>query len=143
MKGAQPMGETRLEKRSRERGSNLVEMALVLFILVLLIIAVADFGRAFNNYIIITNAAREGAREGSYFPDVPSRITNAAIREAANSGLTLTASNITVELPNGTAPGNTIRVIVETEFDTIIGGMVGARTLTLRNATEMVIFGRQ
>ncbi len=37
-------------------------MALILPVLLLLVAAVADFGRAFNSYIVINNAAREGAR---------------------------------------------------------------------------------
>ena len=43
-------------KRS-ERGSNLVEFAIVLPLLVLILAGMADVGRAFNDYIVITNAA--------------------------------------------------------------------------------------
>ena len=48
-------------KRS-ERGANLVEFAIVLPLLVLILAGLADLGRAFYNYMVITNAAREGAR---------------------------------------------------------------------------------
>ena len=54
--------------RNRERGANLVEFALVLFVLALLMMGVVDFGRAFYSYITITNAAREGARRASRLP---------------------------------------------------------------------------
>jgi Flp pilus assembly protein TadG len=49
----------------RERGQSLVEAAVLLPILLLLVAAVVDFGRAFDTYIVLTNAAREGARFGS------------------------------------------------------------------------------
>jgi len=45
-----------------ERGQSLVELALVLPLLILLLMGIADLGRAFYSYIEITNAAREGAR---------------------------------------------------------------------------------
>jgi Flp pilus assembly protein TadG len=48
-----------------ERGSNLVEFALVLPLLVLILAGMADVGRAFNSYMVITNGAREGARAAS------------------------------------------------------------------------------
>ena len=43
-------------------GQSLVEMALVLPLLLLLVFGIIEFGRVFNAYIIVTNAAREGAR---------------------------------------------------------------------------------
>lgn len=49
-------------KKHRQRGANLVEAALVLSILFLLIFGVIEFGRAYQLYQTITNAAREGAR---------------------------------------------------------------------------------
>ena len=51
-----------------ERGQSLVEMVVVLPLLLLLLIGVVDFGRAFFTFIAITNASREGARMVSRFP---------------------------------------------------------------------------
>lgn len=45
-----------------EKGQSLVEFALVLPILLLLVFGIVEFGRAFNTYLIISNASREGAR---------------------------------------------------------------------------------
>jgi Flp pilus assembly protein TadG len=44
------------------RGQALVEFALVLPLLLMLVIGVFEFGRAYNVYQVITDAAREGAR---------------------------------------------------------------------------------
>ena len=58
-------GRASKRTKRRERGQSLVETAVVLPILLLLVVAIVDFGRAFDAYIILTNAAREGARFGS------------------------------------------------------------------------------
>jgi len=48
--------------RHGEKGAELVEMAFVVLIFLVLMMGVFEFGRAFNIYQNITNAAREGAR---------------------------------------------------------------------------------
>jgi Flp pilus assembly protein TadG len=48
--------------KKTEKGAELVEMAFVIVLFVTLMIAVFEFGRAYNIYQNITNAAREGAR---------------------------------------------------------------------------------
>jgi Flp pilus assembly protein TadG len=45
-----------------DRGSELVEMAIVLPIFILLIMGIIDFGFLFQKYEVVVNAAREGAR---------------------------------------------------------------------------------
>ena len=45
-----------------ERGSQLIEFALVLPLLLLLVLGILDFGLLFQRYEAVTNAAREGAR---------------------------------------------------------------------------------
>ena len=47
---------------SRERGAELVEVALMLPLLVFVGVGIFEFGRAFGTQLILTNAAREGAR---------------------------------------------------------------------------------
>jgi hypothetical protein len=59
-----------LAKIRRENGGQaLVEFALVLPLLLLLLMAVFEFGNVFHSYLTITNAAREGARLGVVNPD--------------------------------------------------------------------------
>lgn len=57
-------GATRVARRllRRERGQSLVEFAIVLPILLALLVAIFEFGRAWNIQQVITNVAREGAR---------------------------------------------------------------------------------
>lgn len=51
--------------RETEVGQSLVEFAMVLPIFLLLLFALVDFGRGFYTWLVITNAAREGARAGA------------------------------------------------------------------------------
>lgn len=59
------MAVSHLEK---ERGQSLVEFAFIIPVLMLILLGVFDFGRAFYAYNAISNAAREGARYGTVCP---------------------------------------------------------------------------
>ena len=48
-----------------EQGQSLTEFALALPILALLLFAVIQFGIVFNNYVMLTDATRAGARKGA------------------------------------------------------------------------------
>lgn len=126
----------------RERGANLVEFALVVPLLVLMLVGVADLGRAFSTYIAITNAAREGARFASKLPYSESAIEDKVIAEASSSGIMLTADEIEVNNLNGTS-GDPITVTVVHDFPLILGSLIGlpGGSITLRNSSTMVIFG--
>jgi Flp pilus assembly protein TadG len=48
-----------------QKGQSMVETALILPIVVLLLTGIIDFGLLFNNYLVITNASREAARNAA------------------------------------------------------------------------------
>ena len=48
--------------RNRERGAAAVEFALVVPVLLVLVLGIAEFGRAYNIQTTLSGAAREGAR---------------------------------------------------------------------------------
>ncbi|MBI5955396.1 MAG: pilus assembly protein [Chloroflexi bacterium] len=60
-----------MRKQSLQRGQSLVELALALPILMLVLLIVVDFGRAFYAYVTVTNASREGARYAASPPIRP------------------------------------------------------------------------
>ncbi|MFQ6016326.1 MAG: TadE/TadG family type IV pilus assembly protein [Anaerolineae bacterium] len=125
--------------RKSEKGQSLVEMALIFPVLLLLFAGIVDLGRGFNAYITITNAAREGARYGSFYPTDTTGIQTHVQNEAAGTGITIT--NISVTFPSGNAPGNPIRVEVTYSFSTILGLVLGQSSIQLTNAAEMIIYG--
>lgn len=47
------------------KGQSLVETAIVLPILILIVMGIIELGLLLNNYIIIANASREGARKAA------------------------------------------------------------------------------
>jgi Flp pilus assembly protein TadG len=77
---AGPLRRALSRLRSTEKGQALVEFTMVLPLLLILLFAIVDFGRAFYAWTIVTNGAREGARaaavQGSV-NDVNTAITNA------------------------------------------------------------------
>jgi Flp pilus assembly protein TadG len=58
-------GETVVKSKKKERGAVAVEMAIVLPVLLLLVIGIMEFGRAWNVQVSLTEAAREGARHAA------------------------------------------------------------------------------
>jgi Flp pilus assembly protein TadG len=61
-----------------DRGQSLVEFALVLVPLFVILLGIIQFGFVFNAYVTITNAAREGARNGTIY------IYDASLSKAQN-----------------------------------------------------------
>jgi len=61
-----------------EHGAELVEFALTFPILLLVVMGIIDFGLLFQQYEVLTNAAREGARvsvlPGYGTPDIQTRV---------------------------------------------------------------------
>lgn len=60
-----------------ERGAVAIEFALVLPILLMLVVGIMDFGRAYNNQISLTHAAREAARSMAVNNDMGVAMTRA------------------------------------------------------------------
>ena len=69
---------------SDEAGQAVVEFALVLPILMMVLIGILEFGRAWNTYQVITDAAREGARNVVVSG---STATNASVTQIVNDAL--------------------------------------------------------
>lgn len=135
--------------RSNQRGQGLIEMALLAALLILLLAGVVDIGRAFNSYIVVTNASREGARYGSRFPADGNGIVNAAKQEVAGSAVAQGDLVVTPACYRGggaiscgiAESGDSIVVSTQYSFDVILGQLVGSSQLTLNHKTEMVVFG--
>lgn len=79
-----------------ERGQALVEMALVLPILILIIFGITEFGRIINAKIIVTGAAREGARYAAVNGKL---VTDSQIIAAVkSSAASLNPAKVTVDI---------------------------------------------
>lgn len=81
---------------SGERGQSLVEFALTLPLILVLIFGLVDFGRAFHAWLLVTNAAREGARVGATqapLNQIQTRV-NESIAGLDSSDLTIQVQNV-------------------------------------------------
>jgi Flp pilus assembly protein TadG len=99
-----------LLRRGRSaRGAELIELALVLPILLLMFAAIVDFALVFQRYLVISNAAREGARiavlPGYTQADVQSRVTQYVRQGIGDDSVSPTAALVVVSIdPPGAAP---------------------------------------
>jgi Flp pilus assembly protein TadG len=90
------------QKRQRTRGQALVELAIVLPVFLVLVLAAIDLGRIFFARITIANSAREGAYEasygGSYIANAACGSTNSvmcAILNESQGSLTVAPADVT------------------------------------------------
>jgi Flp pilus assembly protein TadG len=136
---------------SCEHGSNLVEFGFSAVFLLLLIAGIVDFGGALQNFIIMENAAHEGARTAALLPcNAANRaayraaVVGAAVGEATASNLTLNSSNISYT-PNlaSSCPtaGGTVRVTVSHSYNSFFAGILGFGTLDMVARVDMLFFG--
>jgi Flp pilus assembly protein TadG len=108
-----------------ERGAAMLETALTLPLILLIAVGIFEFGRAFQTWQVLTNAAREGARV-AVLPNPPAgaattRTTNylktGQLPNADNATVSVTAE--TIDLGGGvTAPAS--RVTVSYPFDFMV-----------------------
>jgi len=116
-------------------------LVLLLPALVLILVGTIDFGRAFNAYITVTNAAREGARYGAMYPDDTANIKARTRNEAAGSSVEILDRDIVITFPEGSKdPGRAIRVEVSVDLATLTGPVLGSTTIRVTHGVEMVIF---
>ena len=128
----------------RDRGSVAVEFALLLPVLLLIIFGVIDFGRAINDQITLTQAAREGARLASL------GYSTAAVQTRAQSAATgLSPVTVTVTSSCAAGAGLGVDAVVQTSYQfsfvTPVGAFAsmfgsasfGSSTLTLTATGEM------
>src|SRR2546423_14313832 len=81
------------------RGQALVETALLIPLLMLLVMGSADLGRVFYYSIAVTNAAREAARQGTYYdPTTNTNVYNSYAQVLATAQSEV-PSAVTLNLP--------------------------------------------
>ena len=84
-------------RRLGERGTAIVETALTLPILLLVSVGIFEFGRAYQTWQVLTNAAREGARV-AVLPNVAAGAPAARALAYLQSGALANADQATVAL---------------------------------------------
>lgn len=147
------MSKTTLFRRLRgERGSALLETALTLPLMLLVSVGIFEFGRAYETWQILTNAAREGARvavlPGTTVPNVQQRVVDYMTAGQLANANTATVAVNAVQISIGAA-GNVSasQVVVSYPFSFIVlnpvarlvvgGSSLGSAPITLTTSATM------
>ena len=109
--------------RRDQRGAALLEMAFTLPLLLLISVSIFEFGRAFEVWQVLTNAAREGARV-AVLPGISDAMVSARVQQYANAGVLDTGvtptvtilRNSTISYGSGTASGSKVTVTYPFRF---------------------------
>jgi len=123
----------------KDRGQSLVEFAMVVPILVVLLMAIVECGRAWMVKQNLTCASREGARVAILPSTDEDDVRNAVNQQLAAAGLdqnaTITMTNVGLE---GTA-GDEVRVTVQYPFQVLAGSIIPgfSGTVVLSSTTVM------
>ena len=133
-----------MTRMARRGGQALVEFALVLPFLLLLIMGIFEFGRAYNAFEVVTDAAREATRRAVVDDTVSSTtIQGIAIAALGRAGLTANSGMVTVTpaLPAHTA-GSPVTVRINYPFrflflGPLIGWTTGQNQVTLSSTCVM------
>jgi Flp pilus assembly pilin Flp len=89
-----------------QRGQATVELALLLPLVAMLLLALVQAAVVARDQLLVTHAAREAARAAAVDPDVD------AARRAAEQAGPLVADRLDVEVSGRGAPGSRVRVVV-------------------------------
>jgi Flp pilus assembly protein TadG len=139
-------GSGRQNHRSEgHRGQALVEFALVVPLFLLLIAGMIDFGLGLNASITVTNAAREGARQGTISP-VAATINAKAMAMTAGLDASKVTVNSSCKRPPASTPSTCTfatwqpgdSVVVKVQYDyKMIWPLAMGNTIHLESTVEM------
>ncbi|MCO4275103.1 pilus assembly protein [Pseudarthrobacter sp. HLT3-5] len=123
--------------RASERGAVAVEFAIVAPLLVMLLLGIMEFSRAYNAQASLAAAAREGVRVMA-ISNNPAAARTAAKNTAVSLRPGLTDANITfkdIDTPTSTtcAPGHRISVTISYNLSTMTG-IAGPFSMTGKGA---------
>ena len=148
------MSITGISFRNMDRGSSLVEFALIAVVFILVLLGVVEMGRMVLVYTTVANAARAGARyaivhggdrtgAGADGPSGPGNISQVqtVVKNFASAGL-LTTGNLTISVTysNGAnTVGSPVSVTVTYPYDPLVTFFDPLLSNTLGSTSQGVI----
>jgi Flp pilus assembly protein TadG len=145
------MAKTRCARTTSERGQALLEVALTLPLLLLVAVGIFEFGRAYQTWQILTNAAREGARV-AVLPGVDDDAVEERVQEYLEAGLipdpddadVTIDRDTTVDIGAGTASASRVDVaypftfiVLQPVARLVVGGSTVGAPLTMTTSATM------
>jgi len=136
----------------RQRGQALVELALILPVVAMLVVAATDLGRAYYAYVGIVGAAEQGARVAADLRNDDTAI-NTAVKNEPDGNLTIADGDILVSCPGGLSPvygipascrqrGMPVQVAVRYNFRLVtpfVARLLGNDTIVLQGSAARVV----
>ncbi len=125
--------DTHMLNSRRGRGQAMTEFALLLPIMLMLVLGIFEFGRAFYYYSALANAAREGARYGLTHATDTNGIKSAVVSNAIGVGIG--PDDVTVQCVSACVVGAQIRVSTTYMFTSVaplIPSFTMLRTASMR-----------
>lgn len=124
-------------KAKRQEGASAVEFAIILPLLLILVFGIIEFSILFYDKAMITNASREGAREGivfqpQYDPDTGEKILNHPLdaqivatvaQYVQNHLISFDSGDVvttTITRPPGDSPGDSLTVTVNYDYTFLV-----------------------
>ena len=134
-----------------ERGQAILETAMTLPLILLVSVSIFEFGRAYQTWEVLTNAAREGARvavlPGTAVSDVQARVTSYMTSGQLAHAATATVDvdrNRTISIGATTATASLVTVNYPFQFVVlqpvarlIVGGSTLGAPITMTVSAEM------
>jgi Flp pilus assembly protein TadG len=115
-----------VKRREGDEGQAAVELALVLPLVAMLLLAIVQLGLVVRDQILVVHAAREAARQAAVDPSPD------ATRRAAVAGSGLAASRLDVSVSGRAGPGSRVHVGIRYRDPTtvpLVGALVADLTL--------------
>jgi Flp pilus assembly protein TadG len=137
--------------KNSERGAALLEVALTLPLLLLVAVGIFEFGRAYQTWQILTNAAREGARV-AVLPGVDDEAVQERVQEYLAAGLLPEADEADVTIDRdtevsigaSTASASTVQVdypftfmVLQGVANLVVEGSTAGQPLTMTTSATM------
>jgi Flp pilus assembly protein TadG len=145
------MAKKRFARTASERGQALLEVALTLPLLLLVAVGIFEFGRAYQTWQILTNAAREGARI-AVLPGTDDDAVEERVHDYLEAGLipdpddadVTIDRDTTVAIGAGTASASRVDVaypftfiVLQPVAQLVVGGSTVGAPLTMTTSATM------
>ena len=137
------------ERRTRRRGAALVELVVILPLLAFILVAAADFARAFHDLVTITDCSRNGSLYAAQNPTMTGSAYQSGIAASAMAGSTNLGTTPAVTTASGSlgTQNSYMDVTVSNPFQTlgVYPGIPGQVTIsrTIRMRVQPTIYRMQ
>lgn len=126
--------------RADERGTSVLELALLMPVLLLLVMGTLDLGRAVYMRNALASAARDAARFASIDPANTACIQTLAARNSSIANVV--PAGVTIGRPASLAVGQPITVTVQTTYQpatSMVASAIGVNSVTMSAAATVQI----